>query len=107
MTFNRSFKQKMQAGYVRPFRSRAYLQYVSSLQCPCGNPADEAHHVIDCGLGGGMGTKPSDLATIPLCRTCHSMIHNNVAAWENVFGPQMLWVYLTIEEARENGVIDI
>jgi hypothetical protein len=104
---NLTFKQKMQKGYVRPLRSRNYLAFVSSLQCPCGNQADEAHHVIDCGLGGGMGTKPSDLATIPICRTCHQQLHNNVAAWEQHFGSQLLWVYLTIEEARESGVFEL
>ena len=103
-----NFRRRLQAGLVKPFRSRPYLDWVASLECcGCGSPADEAHHAIEVGLGGGMGTKPSDLMTIPLCRGCHTNLHYDVGLWEQIHGPQMLWVYLTIEQAREEGVIDV
>ena len=40
-----------------------------------------AHQNFD---GGGMGTKASDLYTIPLCVNCHSDEHNigHVTFWE-------------------------
>lgn len=102
-----NFKQKLQAGYVKPIRNVNYLKYVSSLECPCGAPADEAHHAIDVGLGKGMGTKASDLCVLPVCRNCHNLIHHNREDWEYRFGPQLLWVYLTIEQAVNEGVIEV
>lgn len=102
-----NFRRKLQAGLIKPFRSKAYRDYVASLECPCGNPADEAHHCIDVGLGGGMGTKPSDLMCIPVCRSCHTFIHQSVNGWQALYGEQLLWVYLTIEQAREDGVITL
>ena len=36
----------------------------------------------------GMGTKPSDYLTIPLCRTCHRKLHDDPAAWEAEHGSQ-------------------
>ncbi|WP_262198896.1 DUF968 domain-containing protein [Serratia ficaria] len=55
--------------------------------CGCGDRADDPHHIIGHGMGG-MGTKPSDYLTIPLCRTCHRNLHDNPTAWEAEHGSQ-------------------
>lgn len=56
----------------------------------CGNPAVGAH----CRTGelAGIGTKPSDDLTFPLCHECHADQERNIGAgwWlENVLKPQM------------------
>jgi len=102
-----NFKRKLQAGLIKPYRNKNYLKYVASLECPCGNPADEAHHIIDAGLGGGMGTKQGDIFSIPVCRGCHTLLHGNVGKWESIYGAQTLWIALTIAQAMEDGVIEV
>ncbi len=65
-----------------------YTRWVKSQKClGCGARADDPHHIIGHGLGG-MGTKPSDYLTIPLCRTCHRNLHDDPAAWEAEHGSQ-------------------
>lgn len=104
---NMTFKQAFQAGYIKPVRNNPYLNYVASLICSCGAPADEAHHGIDIGLGGGMGTKQDDLFTMPVCRRCHEEIHLNVLQWEIEHGQQTLHILLTLRQAIEEGVITL
>lgn len=77
---------------LRPKLTRAedskYTRWVKSQKClGCGARADDPHHIIGHGLGG-MGTKPSDYLTIPLCRTCHRNLHDDPAAWEAEHGSQ-------------------
>jgi hypothetical protein len=103
-----TFKQKLQRGYVKPLRSKAYLEWVATLPCcGCGQPADEAHHIIAAGLGGGMGTKPSDFMTMPVCRICHDEIHRDSKKWEATNGPQFKHVCLTHEQALDEGIIPL
>ncbi|WP_336062457.1 DUF968 domain-containing protein [Serratia sp. 201] len=65
-----------------------YTRWVKTRPCcGCGARADDPHHIIGHGLGG-MGTKPSDYLTIPLCRTCHRKLHDDPAAWEAEHGSQ-------------------
>ncbi|HGM5435516.1 TPA: DUF968 domain-containing protein [Serratia marcescens] len=65
-----------------------YTRWVKTRPCcGCGSRADDPHHIIGHGLGG-MGTKPSDYLTIPLCRTCHRKLHDDPAAWEAEHGSQ-------------------
>lgn len=104
---NMTFKAALQAGYVKPIRNTPYLNYVASLTCPCGVPADEAHHGIDIGLGGGMGTKLDDLFTMPACRGCHGEIHTDVKKWEEKHGLQLLHILMTLRQAVEDGVITL
>jgi hypothetical protein len=53
-------------------RSEEYLDFVRSHPCAvCRQPA-EAHHAIG---HRGIGLKPSDFASIPLCRRHHADIH--------------------------------
>ena len=60
----------------KPYRNRKYLRFVSQKQCSfCGViPAGQAHH-IRWGDTCGMGTKPSDIFSIPACPECHRAIH--------------------------------
>lgn len=104
-----TYRQALQAGYQKPIRSKAYLQYVASLPCVvCGcEPASEAHHVIDAGMGGGMGTKASDLFVFPLCRIHHTWLHDDVAKFEYKFGSQWMHVCLTIHQAITEGAITL
>jgi hypothetical protein len=106
---NRTYKQALQAGYVKPIRSKPYLNYVGSLPCVvCGcEPAGEAHHVIDSGIGGGMGTKASDIFVFPLCRIHHTWLHDDVDKFEEKFGDQWMWVCLTIHQAITEGVLTL
>ena len=58
---------------TKAYRSKKYLDFIRSKPClVCGRKA-EAHHI---GIGdGGVGLKSSDMATIPLCRFCHTGTH--------------------------------
>ena len=105
---NRSYKSALQSGFVKPIRSKAYLNYVASLPCVvCGHePAGEAHHMIDVGFGG-MGTKESDLFTFPLSRKEYILLHEDVKLWEEKHGSQWMWVAITIHQAITDGVIDL
>lgn len=85
---------------MKPYRNKKYLKYVSSLDCcMCGAPADEAHHIIGLGSFGGMGTKASDILTMPVCRGCHTKIHQNPEYWQE----QPMWILKTIDRAAREG----
>ena len=103
------FKRRLMAGLVKPVRSKAYLDWVATLPCcGCGAPADDPHHIISVGLGGGTGTKPSDFPyAIPLCRPCHTLLHADVAEWEDAHGSQTMFALLTVHQALDEGIIDI
>jgi len=59
------------------------------------HPEAEPHHIIGVGLGG-MGTKASDIHTMPLCRPCHRAVHNAAAALNEY--PQIRWMIQTQEQ---------
>lgn len=59
-------------------RDEQYLAWIRTQPCclwnpKCNQPA-EPHHVREKGKGG-MGTKPSDRRTVPLCRGAHDVYH--------------------------------
>jgi len=62
-------------GLFKLYRSKTHLAWVRTLPCVrCGRfPCDAAH--VRIGTDGGMGLKPSDQYTVPLCRTCHRHQH--------------------------------
>ena len=61
-----NFKKKI-------FRDRSYLDYIKSLPCcNCGREAEPHHTQV-----GGTGIKGSDYRTVPMCRTCHMILHQN------------------------------
>ena len=60
----------------KSIKDRKYLEWVASHPClVCGGPAGQAHHVR-FGQAAGMGTKPDDYRSIPVCAKCHDKIHN-------------------------------
>lgn len=71
-----------------------YLAFVRTLPCAhCMHPEAEPHHIIGMGLGG-MGTKASDIHTMPLCRPCHRAVHDKPGDWA---GSQVRWMIETQE----------
>lgn len=87
---------------MKPYRSRKYLAWVRSQDCArCMAPADDSHHLCHVGNMGGMGTKAMDLFVMPLCRGCHTEMHNNPDLWPY----QWEWVVKTIEKATKEGVL--
>ena len=96
-----SFRQASAFGFVKPWRSRKYLDWVKSQPCcVCMRPGDDPHHIQM--PGKGMGGKHPDWATIPLCRECHDELHakgwdiNNISQTELV-----MW---TLGKAISEGV---
>ena len=56
-------------------RDKNHLKFIRSLPCcVCRNPETVAAH-IRVGTDGGMGLKPSDCYTVPLCHSCHTRQH--------------------------------
>ena len=67
-------------------RDNKYLAFIRGLPCAvCGKPgpSEAAHQRIL--QGGGIGLKPSDYETIPLCSGCHKL--------EHAMGSLYLWNY--------------
>lgn len=57
-----------------PERDELYLTQVRKMRClGCGKPAQEAHHIRE-GLYA-KGKKNADYMTIPVCSSCHRIIH--------------------------------
>ena len=56
---------------LSPYRDKRYLQYIRDKGCViCGQPSI-AHHIRRSYWGSGMGIKPHDYVTIPLCNNHH------------------------------------
>lgn len=92
-----SFRQASMFGYVKPWKSRAYLDWVKSQPCCiCGLPADDPHHINM--PGKGMGSKHPDWATIPLCRGHHDAAHRGEVHDQDALA---LW---TLGQAIAEGV---
>ena len=86
----------------KPVRSREYLDHVKGLDCcNCGAPADDPHHIVGVGEGG-MGTKACDLLTMPLCRGCHTQMHDS----SELKGYQWQWVAKTLQATLKKALQD-
>ena len=93
----------------KPIRwvSEKYLSFVRKLPCRvCGKAAGIAHHLIGHGEGN-MGSKASDLFTIPLCHDHHQELHRDVHSWECLHGDQLWHVKETIKKALIVGAVCI
>lgn len=95
--------------FARPKRFRwenpKFLSWVKTQPCTCcGNPADDAHHLI-CWGQGGMATKAHDAFTIPLCRKHHTELHNNPGAFEQQHGTQPELIIKLLDRAFALGVL--
>jgi len=54
-------------------KSPDWLEFIRQLPCmSCGLRPSDAHHVTS----RGMGLKQPDSMTVPLCRMCHSGLHD-------------------------------
>ncbi|MBO0162589.1 DUF968 domain-containing protein [Vibrio alginolyticus] len=91
----------------KPIRweSEKYLSFVRKLPCRvCGKTAGIAHHLIGHGEGK-MGSKASDLFTIPLCNDHHQELHRDMNTWERQHGDQLWHVKETINRALVVGAL--
>lgn len=95
--------------FARPKRIRwvspQFLVWVKNQPCLCcGQPADDAHHLIGWGQGG-VGTKAHDIFTIPLCRKHHRQLHENPQAFEHEYGTQPVLIIRLLDRAYALGVL--
>ncbi len=62
------------------FRSERYLAFVRLQPCcapGCREQADHAHHFGRRHGGGGIGIKAHDTFVVPLCSSCHRLVHQD------------------------------
>lgn len=98
---NMPFRQAVMFGYVKPWQSREYLNWVKHQPCClCGQPADDPHHIHM--PGKGMGTKHPDFAVIPLCRPCHDEAHRK--GWDGANVSQVELAFWVLGQAITEGV---
>ena len=73
---------------AKAYRNKEYLEFIRSKPCfICGQMPAVPHHE---GLGlRGVGMKPPDLWTVPLCHACHTRRHNK--------GVKTFWGEMNIE----------
>lgn len=88
------------------WRSGEYLSWVRSLPCcVCGVIGQcDAHHLIGMKAGlSGMGLTAPDQYAMPLCRACHTRMHNDTEL------QQMQWQYVaqTLARAVEQGPLEV
>ncbi|WP_312773122.1 DUF968 domain-containing protein [Atlantibacter hermannii] len=87
------------------WRNAKFLRWVKTQPCQCcGQPADDAHHLIGW-RQGGMGTKAHDFLTIPLCRIHHTELHNDPKAFERKYGTQPELIIYLLDRAFALGVL--
>lgn len=71
--------------------------------CHCRAQGVDPHHMIGVDAMGATGMTNSDLALMPLCRTCHDLVHaDSGQGW-----PQMRWVIETLDAGVLAGVIQV
>lgn len=95
--------------FARPKRirweSHHFLAWVKTQPCICcGQPADDAHHLIGWGQGG-IGTKAHDIFTIPLCRKHHRQLHHDPLSFEREYGTQPALIIKLLDRAYALGVL--
>ena len=60
---------------MKTYRNKKYLQWVASHPClVCGRTPCAPHH--ESITGRGIGLKPPDTETVPLCVGCHQARHD-------------------------------
>ena len=89
----------------KPYRSKKYLKWIRSHPCVVtGREYDiVAHHIINCGFSGVIGSKVSDLFTIPLNSEIHQQLHHNPKAFEQRYDQKRLALEF-IDKAISEGV---
>ena len=87
---------------IKKWRSKEYLAYIRTQACShCMNPDTVAHHIIGMGFGA-MGSKASDFDSFALCVSCHSLIHQDNSAFN-----QLLYLHRTKDRAFNDGIVKI
>ncbi|MBL5898070.1 DUF968 domain-containing protein [Lelliottia amnigena] len=82
-----------------------FIRWVKVQPCACcGQPSDDAHHLIGWGQGG-MGTKAHDSLVIPLCRKHHTELHNDPVKFERKYGSQPALIIKLLDRAFALGVL--
>ena len=87
---------------------RDYPKYLAWIrQQPCWHceapPPSDPHHIKGLGHFSGTGLKAPDIATVPLCRRCHTDMHNFPGLWPE----QWEMVATTLIMAFEEGIIGV
>lgn len=88
------------------WRNEPFLAYVRGLPCVgCGSYASgHAHHNISQRFGS---SKHSDAWTIPLCPTCHTLLHADWPAWERENNTQDRHCLILLNRALVAGVLEV
>lgn len=87
------------------WRNEPFLRWVKTQACACcGQPADDAHHLIGWGQGG-MGIKAHDFLVIPLCRKHHTELHNDPVTFERNYGVQPWLILKFLDRVFALGVL--
>jgi len=76
-----TFKHALRAGYVKPYRNRNYLDFVKTLTCPCGAPADDPSHVNSY---KGTGTKSPDVVYLAILPNLPRTVRKQTGLLETV-----------------------
>ncbi|WKL82087.1 DUF968 domain-containing protein [Raoultella ornithinolytica] len=95
--------------FARPKRIRwespHFIAWVKTQTCMCcGQPADDAHHLIGWGQGG-VGTKAHDIFTLPLCRKHHRQLHHDPLSFEREYGTQPALIIKLLDRAYALAVL--
>jgi hypothetical protein len=86
---------------TKPYRSEAYKAWIKTQPCVmCGAPADDPHHLKGVGNLSGAGLTAPDTYLMPMCRGCHTYIHEDPGYWTD----QWEWVARTLSKAISEGV---
>jgi NMD protein affecting ribosome stability and mRNA decay len=78
-----------------PLRCDGYMAWVRTLNCvacgrtPTSDTLNDAHHCI---ADRYSSAKASDFDVMPLCRTCHTLLHQDWPQWEEHHGAQWRFV---------------
>lgn len=88
----------------KPFRSEKYKKWIRTQPCcNCGSIGVDPHHLTGMGNMGGMGTTAPDTMIMPLCRTCHDMMHLHPEMWTD----QWEMIARTLDKAFLGGIVKI
>ena len=71
--------QVVYASQKFPQEDKAYLYYIRQqpcIVCCAAKEACQAHHLRDVTLGTGVATKAADYFALPLCNSCHQVLHD-------------------------------
>ena len=91
--------------------NKKYLKDINEHGCCICGQESTSHHITGYNQGG-MGTKPCDLMTIPLCERHHSAtydtgIHYNINMWELEHGTQPELITLQLQKSAMNRKITV